>query len=140
MDDFFHSSLCQGRKYCVKCRTNEKFRIGIVDTFEDIDDPNFECPYNITKKNIGAKLDSGEIKYPAMSTQFKNFGNAMLRSVVAGVSGETITVSKDEMDRRISLCNKCEFYDSGPGRCKKCGCIAKYKSKLRTEHCPIDIW
>jgi len=140
MNDFFHSPLCQGRNYCVKCRTDEIFRKGIVDSFDDINDPNFKCPYNITKENLGKKLDSGEIKYPALSTQVKNFGKAMFRSAVATVSGEQVVVSNEEQQRRIGLCKQCEFYDAKQKRCRKCGCIARYKAKLKTEHCPLNVW
>lgn len=140
MEDFFKSQLCHSRTQCVRCRTEEKFRLGIVASFDNVDDPNFPCPYNITKGNIGKKLDAGEIKYPPMMTQFANAGKAMLRTIVASVSGESIRVSNEEQDRRMELCRQCEFYVSKQDRCKKCGCKARFKARLTTEHCPIDTW
>lgn len=63
------------------------------------------------------------------------------KSAAASLSrGESpkVRVSKEERDRRLAICQRCEFFN---GRsCEKCGCIAKWKTKLATESCPVGKW
>lgn len=140
MLDFFKSTLCYSRKHCVECRTDRKFKDGVVALFDNIDDPSFECPYNISKGNIGKKLDAGEIKYPPMVVQLSNACKAIARTAIASASGEKVRVSSEVLKLRMNICKECDFYDISKNKCKKCGCKVKYKARLMTEHCPIDTW
>ena len=53
-------------------------------------------------------------------------------------------VSNEDFENRKSICNSCEFFEPkafyGDGRCAKCGCDFKLKSKMATESCPIGKW
>jgi|ERR1051326_4596749 hypothetical protein len=63
---------------------------------------------------------------------------ATFRVVKAAVKGEKVHVSSEESDRRLAICQSCEFFTGTT--CLKCGCITKFKTKLATEHCPIQKW
>ena len=41
--------------------------------------------------------------------------------------------------QRISVCNSCEFLTI-TRNCKKCGCFVDAKTRLATQHCPINKW
>lgn len=52
-------------------------------------------------------------------------------------SGFEVT-QKDEVDRRLDICFKCEFFKDG--RCTICGCFMALKAKLATGQCPKGKW
>ena len=53
-------------------------------------------------------------------------------------------VSDEEYAKRSAICHACPFFDQnaffGDGKCTKCGCDFKLKSKMATESCPEDKW
>lgn len=53
-------------------------------------------------------------------------------------------VSDEEYQKRWDICHSCPFFDSnaffGDGKCTKCGCDFKLKSKMATEKCPEGKW
>ncbi len=68
-------------------------------------------------------------------------GNALgaaARVATAAVTGQRVTVSDEERDRRLAICYGCDLYVNK--RCVKCGCVARWKARLATEHCPISKW
>jgi len=71
---------------------------------------------------------------------FKSVGSAALRVAKAAVTGQQVISSKDEIDRRLSICRGCEFFQEDPMKCQKCGCFLNLKTRLETEHCPIAKW
>lgn len=44
----------------------------------------------------------------------------------------------NEVKRRLDICKSCEHFYAGV--CKKCGCIMKFKTKLRDATCPVEKW
>ena len=58
---FFESCHCKSRMHCVACRdkNNKNFRTQLYDYFDDIEEIDFTCPFNISwginKKNIEEK-------------------------------------------------------------------------------------
>jgi hypothetical protein len=76
--------------------------------------------------------------YPSLVTQVGNALGALGRVVGAVVHGEKVTVSEEEQARRMEICRSCEHFDKG--RCKLCGCFKNLKTRLATEHCPIEKW
>ena len=49
-------------------------------------------------------------------------------------------VSKEEKERRYSICKSCEFYNKTRDMCKKCNCIMSFKTKFEKTNCPINKW
>lgn len=68
---------------------------------------------------------------------------SLVKSLKAWAKSGFKTVSKKEIDARLAICRKCEFWQEDGnfslGRCEKCGCT-KYKLYLKTESCPIGKW
>jgi hypothetical protein len=40
--------------------------------------------------------------------------------------------------KRMQICKRCGFYNCG--KCTICGCTLEYKTKMKTEECPIKKW
>ena len=41
---------------------------------------------------------------------------------------------------RFSFCKQCPELIQATSQCKKCGCMMKYKTKLKNAVCPIGKW
>ena len=53
----------------------------------------------------------------------------------------TLDLASDvEIEKRISICESCEFYIKSTTNCKKCGCFMKIKTKFKAMSCPIQKW
>ena len=76
----------------------------------------------------------------------KSLGGSLARVVKGVVKGERVLSDDTEVARRMSICEgdenrpKCDFFDPDLGRCLKCGCFSKFKTRLLRESCPIDKW
>ncbi len=75
---------------------------------------------------------------PTLFQKAKNLAGAAKRIGQAAARGQKIAVSKEEADRRMAICQECEFFIGKS--CMKCGCVIKFKARLETEHCPIAKW
>jgi hypothetical protein len=71
---------------------------------------------------------------PSAGTQAKNVVGAIGKSVM-----NPKPVSTEERERRLGICNSCEFLIEGK-RCEKCGCYVNWKTRLEAWHCPIGKW
>jgi hypothetical protein len=49
-------------------------------------------------------------------------------------------VDQEEFDRRMAICDTCEFLKKPAKQCSKCGCFMKLKTKITRAHCPIHKW
>jgi len=83
-------------------------------------------------KQLGWKAEHA-IKYAA----------ALLRWIAAGRPTRTA----GEVAEIVVICEQCQHYEAGSGRCKVCGCkvhtpgmIVLSKAALGTERCPKDKW
>jgi hypothetical protein len=84
-----------------------------------------------------ATKPASESDYPSVARQALNLAGAVGRVAGAAVTGNAVTVSDQEQDRRLALCRDCERFNAGQGRCRECGCLAKFKAMLKTERCPL---
>jgi histidyl-tRNA synthetase len=48
--------------------------------------------------------------------------------------------NKEEMDRRISICESCDHFIKITKQCSKCGCFMQLKTRLTNASCPIGKW
>lgn len=71
-------------------------------------------------------------KGPSMLQKAMSVTKAAVRSVLHGLP----LVDEDEHKRRLGICRSCEHYDRGS--CRICGCGLSAKTKMATEHCPLD--
>lgn len=113
-----------------------------------IDNPTLKppCPSPsvVSKRKAGAPpVPSSQVKpmlpAPTIAQMAENFGGAVSRWIEGGYS----VVSREEFDRRLTLCRACPFWDEkarfGMGKCNHpaCGCT-KGKMWLATERCPLS--
>lgn len=82
---------------------------------------------------------------PSILQKIENVGKAVVRVTSAAMSEKQVLVSPEEQGRRMAICAgidglqpRCEFFTGTT--CRKCGCVAKFKTKLATETCPIGKW
>lgn len=68
----------------------------------------------------------------------RNAALAAARIAKSVARREPVIVSDQEHDRRFAICQACEHFTGTS--CRLCGCIAKFKTKLATEKCPIGKW
>lgn len=50
------------------------------------------------------------------------------------------TVSTKEYDRRIAICQRCDYYINEKDRCAECGCWVKVKATLEGWNCRVGKW
>ena len=86
---------------------------------------------------------------PSVSQMAQNAANAAKSEIVARLN-RTPPVSEEEQKRRLDICRECEYFTPNIAelperqrkqeRCVKCGCFMNFKTKLRSQHCPIGKW
>lgn len=50
------------------------------------------------------------------------------------------TTPDEVYNERIRICESCDKYDGGSGRCQMCGCFVNLKAKIPSEVCPLNKW
>lgn len=76
---------------------------------------------------------------PALPSKMRiarNAAGAIGRVVVHGID----KVDAAELAGRQAICLSCDLYRQSDDRCAECGCHLKYKTTLKTWHCPIGKW
>lgn len=76
---------------------------------------------------------------PDMMTLAKNAATAAMQEVKAVAAGQP-AVEEAEVTRRLTLCHRCELFLRPQQRCSQCGCYMKFKSRLRSQSCPVGKW
>lgn len=116
---------------------------------------NFEdacatCPNNKWKPTL-CPPSFGDSQEELETNQESNLlfpsAGAMASSLVSAVGSEirAMAIGKkqldaEEIERRFSICELCEFFHAPSKRCKKCGCFLKWKTAWRGQRCPIGKW
>jgi hypothetical protein len=70
--------------------------------------------------------------------------DAMVKNAIKA-AGQLLTkgfkpATKEEIQKRESICKKCEYFRKKDNRCSKCGCHLAWKNRLRAWHCPDERW
>ncbi len=55
-------------------------------------------------------------------------------------TGEDLTVSNDEFERRMSICRGCPYFKPQFSICGSCGCGLELKARLNGMKCPLAKW
>jgi Family of unknown function (DUF6171) len=90
--------------------------------------------HELWRQRVLARVEKRE--YPPVTQQVGNAVKAGLRYVFSGGAKVTDEVYAERLD----ICHACEWFDAKQNRCKKCGCVANWKARLATEHCPVQKW
>lgn len=53
---------------------------------------------------------------------------------------DRVITDQSVIDKRMEICNSCEFLIKATKQCKKCGCLMPMKTKLANAGCPINKW
>ena len=131
---FFDSDHCLSRSHCKTCRDikeGDSFRQSLTNTFSDLEDSSFECPFGIPWSNEPTFLD----KLKSITAEVKKV-----------LSAEEKLAEDELVEKRLSICQgtetipKCGMYNEEKDTCRKCGCIVKYKTRLKEGSCPEKKW
>jgi Family of unknown function (DUF6171) len=120
------------------CRGEHVHRLcELIDPATPEYDPGFIGVIQKSSAEWVVRMNGGDVvdEFPSIVVQGKNVLDAARKAVTAWLKGETVGVDADEMARRLSICLVCDHWSGS--RCKACGCVGKFKAKLRTEHCPL---
>lgn len=47
---------------------------------------------------------------------------------------------RELIEKRLSICNTCSWFNKRLAKCKKCGCFMRLKTTLETASCPVGKW
>jgi hypothetical protein len=86
-----------------------------------------------------AQQHNQESSFPSIHKIVSNFAYAAkseLKSIATGKEN----LDAEEIKKRYSICEGCEFFHTPSKRCKKCGCYLKWKTAWRSQKCPIGKW
>jgi hypothetical protein len=105
-------------------------------------DPNLEVtrieqsrpPFDIA--HLKDLRDNAATVPPPFATQVWNFAVAMAQFAIDGFK----TVTRDEYETRITICDKCPTNRRVGWRCMACGCILAAKARIRSETCEDGNW
>jgi hypothetical protein len=80
-------------------------------------------------------------KYPDFWEQMKGFAEFTGKQVkqVSNNPG-SLFVEQEIQEKRMSICNTCDFFNKSQNRCRKCGCYMSMKVKFKDVKCPISLW
>lgn len=76
---------------------------------------------------------------PPLPVMMRSAAQAVVSEVRAKIA-KVAPVTKEEVARRMVICQSCEHFIFGQRRCRLCGCFAALKTRLRSQHCPEKRW
>lgn len=79
-------------------------------------------------------------EFPSTYEMLKNLlesGHDIIQGVV---QGDAVFADDVTYERRLSICNTCEFFVKESQRCAKCGCYMTKKSAFKNLKCPLNKW
>lgn len=71
---------------------------------------------------------------PGILAMGRSLTRAVAGAVWDGVRGRPVLRSAEDSARALQICRGCEYGQSG--RCLLCGCVLRWKTKLRRGGCP----
>lgn len=75
-----------------------------------------------------------KIGLPPLRRRLKNFVHSMWKFMMSGFK----FASKAEQQKRLNICNGCDYRRGN--RCLKCGCGLKAKIAMKVMECPEGFW
>lgn len=74
-----------------------------------------------------------------MKSPYTDFDPAKSNSNIVHSGVKPYVITDEEYAERQRICGECEHMTES-GVCKKCGCMGRNHSRLRTVTCPINKW
>lgn len=75
---------------------------------------------------------------PSIVEMGKNLAQVAIDSVKSVAAGEGLSITAEQAETRLKICESCEFYSNS--RCTKCGCYMAVKTHLKAANCPVNKW
>jgi hypothetical protein len=75
---------------------------------------------------------------PSILDMGKNLIETAVNVAASVANGDQINLSEEEANKRLAICESCEFYINS--RCSKCGCYMAVKTYLKAANCPVGKW
>ena len=97
-------------------------------------------PSDSRQRTLKKDIKKEELELPSKAEMAKNVTKSLARTVKSFVSGDGISTSDKEREKRMKECQSCAWYIKDKKRCAKCGCIVALKTYLLEEKCPIGKW
>lgn len=77
---------------------------------------------------------------PSVGQMAANLAQSVGRNLRSVAAGNSLRISDEMANNRLSICKSCEFFNQVQQRCGKCGCYMAVKTYLKAERCPIGKW
>lgn len=102
-------------------------------------DPNYlRARLNETRQR--QLQSSNKPQLPSMGRMAMNAAQSVVKNAASVAQGNALKLDPAEANRRLSICQGCEYFLSGSQRCQKCGCFLSVKTYLKAESCPVGKW
>ena len=80
-----------------------------------------------------------QLPFPSIREMALNFATAV-KSEIKSKVGKENQLTLEEIQKRYSICESCEYFHAASKRCRKCGCFLKWKTAWKSQACPINKW
>ena len=81
------------------------------------------------------EMPEGGPQYPSKRDQLR-----ALFLTAKDVARDPRPAPRSEKEKRLEICNRCEWFDGQQLRCKACGCYLIAKAAIRGAKCPKGKW
>jgi hypothetical protein len=109
-------------------------------TFRELLDrngPRYQPGYWQTARRI---LGLEEPVYPPLAAQVAGVVKAAASTIAAAATGAQVLRSAEDQAACLALCEACDRWEPKDKRCLECACYGALKTRLATQHCPLDKW
>lgn len=97
-------------------------------------------PVTFPPAPIQATKDIEIPSLPTMTQMAKNVTKSLWKTTKGVVKGQGLKVTTEEAEKRLTICNSCQFFRQRDQRCSRCGCYMAIKTYLKAESCPVGKW
>ena len=66
-----------------------------------------------------------------------------IKHIILGLWYNLQGINYDLLEKRMSICNKCEYkleLTKDVDICEKCGCVLRFKTRIKDESCLLKKW
>jgi len=101
--------------------------------------PSVTHPPSVTATTLSA-ANQIPLSGPSLLAMASNLASTALSAARHAAHTGAVMVTEEEANKRISICEGCEFLDKSVYRCLKCGCMMRFKTKVLVAKCPVGKW
>lgn len=87
-------------------------------------------------EDIAQQVPKESPQLPSTMQMAKNF----IKSASDHVKNGMKSANEDVINKRLEICDNCDFKIRESNRCGKCGCFLGAKTKWESSSCPIGKW